>query len=104
MDEVSAMKFLIMSLVHCNHVFFSSENLNLQNKSRQDFDSICHHTILISHVRTTSDKASLSFDCHQSSEFSIQVDCLVTVSVSEYYVWDPQLVHLIQSVKISFGY
>ena len=28
-DEVSAMKLLIMSLVHCDHIFFSSENLHL---------------------------------------------------------------------------
>ena len=28
-DKVSAMKLLVMCLVHCDHIFFSSKNLHL---------------------------------------------------------------------------
>ena len=51
-------------------------------------------TNLICNLRATPDKSSLPGDRHQSSEFSVQGDRLVTVSVPEYYIWDPEQVNL----------
>ena len=51
-------------------------------------------TNLIRNLRATPDKSSLPGDRHQSSEFSIQGDRLVTVRVPEYYIQDPEQIHL----------
>ena len=66
-EEVGAVKHLAVGLVQCHHVLFPSEFLNLHSYSSW---TLCHHflhslqmqTNLIGHLRSTSDKASLSCD------------------------------------------
>ena len=104
-EEVGAVEHLAVGLVQCHHVLFPSEYLNLQRWSlchRMFFQSSQMQTNLISHVRSTPDKGSLSCDRHKGPDALINHHCFIGVGVLEDYVGDPETFNLDNEIKIFF--